>query len=373
MFRSSTRVGKATLRLGALTALAALIFACVAGCSSFGYYAQSIGGHMAVMRAAQPVDEITAQPATSPDLKRRLLLAAQARAFATEKLGLPDNDSYKRYADLQRASVVWNVVAVPALSFTPKQWCFPVAGCVTYRGYYSKAEAEAFAAQLRAEGWDVNVGGVPAYSTLGYFADPLLNTFINWPEAEVARLIFHELAHQVAYAKGDTTFNESFAVAVEQEGLRRWLRTQPDALRTAQAEHAARRAAFLQLLQVTRRDLDGVYQSAASDAEKSERKVALFALLKREYGDLKKGWPDPRYPGGLYGGYDGFFAQELNNAHLAAINTYTDKVAAFERLLQRNQQDLPKFYAEVKRLAALSQNERDAALSNPTTQANSAN
>jgi predicted aminopeptidase len=340
---------------GLLALLIAGVVGLLGGCSSLGYYAQSVGGHLAVMRAAEPVDAVLARAETPAAVRARLTHALSARAFASAQLGLPDNASYTRYADLKRSHVVWNVVATPDLSFTPRTWCFPVAGCVSYRGYYDKADADAFAAQLRAEGLDVNVAGVPAYSTLGYFDDPLLNTFIGWPEAEVARLIFHELAHQVAYAKDDTTFNESFAVAVEQEGLRRWLADKPAAMRDAQTQYAKRRAGFLALLQQTRRDLEGVYQSAASDIEKRERKAALFAQMKREYADLKAGW-------GGFAGYDGFFAQSLNNAHLAAVSAYTEKVPAFEALLTQSNNDLPRFYAEVKRLAALSKAERDAAL-----------
>ncbi|MDE2456588.1 MAG: aminopeptidase, partial [Burkholderiales bacterium] len=197
------------------------------GCSTAGYYAQALGGHLAVLRKSRPVSEWLADPATPAPLRARLELAERMRDYAVTALGLPDNASYRRYADLGRSAVVWNVVAAPELSLTLETWCFPVMGCVGYRGYYDKAAAEALGAELKAQGWEVEVYGVPAYSTLGWSnwlgGDPLLNTFIDWPDGELARLIFHELAHQVVYVKGDSTFNESFAVSVEQEGVKRWL------------------------------------------------------------------------------------------------------------------------------------------------------
>jgi predicted aminopeptidase len=198
------------------------------GCSTIGYYAQSVAGHLALVRAAKPVDDWLADGQTSAKLKERLELSQRIRDYASSELKEPDNASYRRYADLKRSAAIWNVVAAPELSLTLHTWCFPVVGCVGYRGYYAQADADAFATSLREQNLEVSVYGVPAYSTLGLlpgdiFADPLLNTFIDYPEGELARLIFHELAHQIAYAKGDTVFNESFATSVERIGGTRWL------------------------------------------------------------------------------------------------------------------------------------------------------
>ncbi len=205
-------------RLWALGALLPL-----SGCTTLGYYAQAVGGHLEVMRLAAPVEERLREPDTPEPLRAKLARALAIREFASRELALPDNGSYRRYADLGQPFVVWNVVAAPEFSVEPLESCFPFAGCVSYRGYYSEEAARAYAAALAEKGYDVHVGGVPAYSTLGWFDDPLLSTFIHYPEAELARIVFHELAHQVVYVKGDTMFNESFASTVEEEGVRRWL------------------------------------------------------------------------------------------------------------------------------------------------------
>ncbi len=211
------------LRLLSLTLLLS-----ITGCASVGYYLQAMQGQVSVMQSARPISQWLADPGVDDDLKSRLKRARDIRAYAAAELGLPDNGSYKSYADLKRPYVMWNVVATPELSLKPQQWCFPVAGCVDYRGYYSKAAAQQFAEGLRRQGYDVRVSGVPAYSTLGWFNDPVLSTFIDYPEAEVARMVFHELAHQVAYAPGDSQFNESFATAVEEVGVARWLAAHGD-------------------------------------------------------------------------------------------------------------------------------------------------
>ena len=201
------------------------ILACalfIAGCADTGYYLQSLGGHLQMMQSARPIEQWLSDEGVASALKQRLALAQRIRAFAVTELGLPDNASYHRYADVRRRSVVWNVVAAPEFSLTLKTWCFPVTGCVAYRGYFEEAEARAHAQALAASGLEVSVYGVPAYSTLGWLnwagGDPLLNTFINYPEGELARMIFHELAHQVLYVPDDTVFNESFATAVERLG-----------------------------------------------------------------------------------------------------------------------------------------------------------
>ncbi len=330
------------------------------GCSTLGYYAQAAGGHIDVMKRSRPVVDWLEDGSTAAPLRHRLQLSQRLRDFAVSELKLPDNASYRRYADLQRSAAVWNVVAAPELSLTLKTWCFAVVGCVGYRGYFGRDGADALAAQLRDEGWEVSVYGVHAYSTLGWTnwigGDPLLNTFIHWPEGELARTIFHELAHQVAYADDDTTFNESFATAVERIGGRRWL--QRHASPQARAEYAAldaRRQDFRALVLKTRQELEAVYASALPDAAKRERKAALLAAMRGEYAALKAGrW-------GGFAGYDGWF-ERANNAAFGVQAAYHELVPAFERLFDASGGDFPRFYAEVQRLAALPKDQRRAKL-----------
>ncbi len=333
------------------------------GCSSLGYYAQAAGGHIDLMQRARPVAQVLADDSTPEALRRHLQLSQRLRDFAVDELKLPDNGSYRRYADLQRPAVVWNVVAAPELSLTLKTWCFPVMGCVGYRGYFDRAQADALAAQLRAEGWEVRVYGVPAYSTLGWSnwigGDPLLNTFIGWPEGELARLVFHELAHQVAYAGDDTTFNESFGTAVERIGGQRWVAQQGTPELQAQVQLAERRRVEFQALAQRYRDaLQAVYTGPADDTTKRMRKAELLAAMRAEYTALKAG------PWGGWTGYDAWFAQ-ANNAYFGVLAAYTELVPQFERLFERQGGDFRRFYAEVKTLAALPMAERRARLAAP--------
>lgn len=337
-------------------AAVAVAFALAAGCSTLGYYAQSVEGHFAMLNAARPLPEVIADPDTDAALRKRLARAQQMRSFASDELALPNNKSYTAYADLKRPYVVWNVFAAPELSLRLKQWCYPVVGCAGYRGYFDRSSAEAVAASLKADGLDASVSGVPAYSTLGWFSDPLLNTFINGNEGQVAGLVFHELAHQTVYVAGDTTFNESFATAVEREGVRRWLNANgTEADRRAYREFARRRAEFVALLLKTRAQLEDNYASRASDEVKRERKRELLAAMRTEYAELKVSW-------GGFTGYDRYFAQDLNNAHLAAVGAYNDLVPAFEVLLVESQGRMPVFYEKVRELAALPKIDRTAAL-----------
>ena len=334
----------------------AVIVVAAAGCSTFSYYGQAIGGHLEVMHRAEPIPQRIADPATPPELRAKLERVLAIREFASRELGLPDNGSYRSYADLGRPFVVWNVFAAPEFSVAPRESCFPVAGCVGYRGYYGESDAERFGASLRKEGFDVFVYGVAAYSTLGWFDDPVLNTFIRYPDADLARLLFHELAHQVVYVKGDTTFNESFAVAVEEEGVRRWMaKHATPAERAAYAASRARRAEFVQLVLRYRERATALYREPLPEEAKRAAKAKLFAALDADYGELKaKQW-------GGFAGYDRFFAG-MNNALLASVATYEALVPAFRALLAREGGDLPKFYAAVKELAQLPKPERDRAL-----------
>lgn len=344
------------MRMWLLVLAAVILIAAASGCSTIDYYAQSIQGHFAMLRVARPIPEVVADPTIAEPLKQRLQRAERMRAFASQQLALPDNGSYRSYADLQRPFVVWNVFAAPELSLNLKQWCYPVVGCATYRGYFDRADAEKMAEQLRSDGYEVNVAGVPAYSTLGWFDDPLLNTFIDGTEGQLAGLIFHELAHQVVFVGGDTTFNESFATAVEREGVKRWLAAHgDDASRQDYADFAQRRREFVNLLLQYRALLFENYTSQQSDDAKRARKQQLFALLQEDYARLRASW-------GGFAGYDRFFAQSLNNAHLAAIGAYNDLVPAFESALSQASGDFSRFYDHVKQLAALPKERRDEAL-----------
>lgn len=331
--------------------LAVLAAGMLASCSTVGYYYQAAHGQLALVANSRSVEEWMTDASTDPKLRARLAKAREIRGFAVAELGLPNNKVFRNYTALQRPFVMWNVVATPELSLKPVQWCFPVAGCVSYRGYYSKEDAQAYANELRAEGKDVQVGGVPAYSTLGWFNDPLLSTFIHYNDAELARLVFHELAHQVAYAAGDTQFNESFATAVEEAGLQRWMDVfGNEAMRENYARYLQRKKEFLSLLLATRKELEKLYASSSPDQAKREEKARLFRKLKDDYALLKASW-------GGFAGYDRFFAEPLSNAHLAAVGAYNDFVPAFRTILAQAG-SMPAFYAEVQRLAQLEKAER---------------
>lgn len=342
------RRGMLVLALGGLLGLGA--------CSSVSYYAQAAHGQFSLLAQARPLDDWLADPATQPALKTKLQTVQEIRRFAVVELGLPDNGSYRSYAQLDRPFVLWNVVAAPELSLKARQWCFPIAGCVDYRGYYSQQAAQDYAAALQRDGYDVQVAGVPAYSTLGWFDDPVISTFIQYPDGELARLIFHELAHQTVYARDDTPFNEGFAVAVEELGLERWLAARHDSAMTeAYQRYAQRKREFLALLDKYRAQLKDNYDSDASDAVKRERKAAIFAALRAEYVTIKS----TRWNG--YAGYDRWFAMPLSNAHLALVGAYHDMVPAFRRLFE-NSRGFPDFYDKVRRLARMDKPARHAAL-----------
>jgi predicted aminopeptidase len=338
-----------------LAAVAALALA--ASCASPGYYLQAIGGQLEIWREARPIEAVEAAPGDPAGVRSKLLMAREMREFASRELALPPNGSYRKYADLKRPYVAWTVYAAEPFSVRTKAWCFPVAGCVSYRGYFSRESAEAYAGELRDQGYDVYVGGVPAYSTLGWFDDPLLNTFIHYPEAELARLIFHELAHQVAYAADDSEFNESFATTVETVGVERWLaRHGTEAQRTAHEASQQRRQDFHALVQKYRGELEALYASGRPPAEMARDKAQTLDRLREEYARIKA----ERWRG--YAGYDRWFGQEINNATLASVGIYTGLIPAFQALLAAQGGDLVRFYAEVKRLAALPKEARDRQL-----------
>jgi predicted aminopeptidase len=341
--------------VGVVAAAAAL---CLSGCANLGYYWQSASGHLKLMSAARPVEQWLQDGEAPEKLKNRLALSRKIRQYAVRELKLPDNSSYHRYADLHRAAAVWNVVVAPRYSLTLRRWCFPVTGCVAYRGYFDEAEARAEAARFSSAYYETSVYPVPAYSTLGWMnwagGDPLLNTFIYYPEGELARLLFHELAHQVVYARDDTTFNESFATAVERLGGERWLATEASpAMRQEYAQYDGRRRQFRALALATRKRLESIYKETEGE-RREELKQATLEEFRRQYADLRAGWGgDPA----RWRGYDRWVAQ-ANNASFGAQAAYDDLVPGFEALFEREGRDWTRFYAAVKRLATLPKDER---------------
>lgn len=326
------------------------------GCSTMSYYLQAVNGQMDVLRRAQPIERVLADPSVAPSLKQKLVEVRDIRQYASDALGLPDNGTYRRYADLQRPFVVWNVFAAPEFSTDPKKWCYPLLGCANYRGYFSKDAAEAAALALQEQGYDTYVGGIPAYSTLGWFDDPVLNTFVHYPNARLAALIFHELAHQVFYLRGDTAFNESYAVTVEEEGARRWLAHSGTLEQRAAFEaYEQRKQAFNALVDKYQERLAEIYATGLADERKRVRKTEIFRTMQDEYQHLKFTW-------GGFSGYDRWFGQHLNNAQLASASLYTQWVPAFQALLAREGGDLPRFYRAVKDLGALPEEKRRTAL-----------
>lgn len=318
----------------------------VAGVLSGCYPLHATLGHLDLMAQRQPIEVLTADPATPDAYKARLELAAAMRTFASRHLALPDNGAYRQYVRLSGDYPVWTVWVTPEFELEPRQSCFPVAGCVPYRGYYARAAAEDYAARFRAAGDDVLVGGVTAYSTLGYFDDPLTSAMLRLPDERLAGLIFHELAHQVVYVKDDATFNESFARAVEIEGTLRWLAHRRDTAGLAAYRAALDRAdAFLESVKATRGELAALYNLPLDTADKRAGKQRIFAALRD--GHRWRVVADPAWVV-----YDPWFEGELNNAKLAAVATYFDEVGRFRALLTTHDGDFAAFYAAVKALAA---------------------
>jgi predicted aminopeptidase len=330
----------------------ALIALSGAGC----YLLQSVQGQLALMSKREPINRVIDQPSTPPALRAQLETIAAIRDFASRELGLPDNGSYRSYADLGRPYVVWNVVAAPEFSVDAKQWCYPIVGCVAYRGYFVERKARRFAQALRGRGFDVTVGGVAAYSTLGHFNDPVLNTMMGWNDVELAAIIFHELTHQLLYVPNDSSFNEALATTIEEEGVRRWLLAQGrDADLAAHLERQEHYAEVIELLSATRAELRAVYASALGPDLKREKKRAAFAAMRASFARLKAGW-------GGHAPFEAWFDGDLNNAHLASVATYFACVPGFKRELEAVGGNLTAFYVRVRALAKLDQAARDALL-----------
>lgn len=324
------------------------------GCSSAAYYGQLAEGQWQLLRARQPLEQVVANPATSPQLRARLEHAKQARAFASQQLKLPDNRSYRVYADLGRSYVVWNVFATPELSLQPVTHCFPIAGCVAYRGYYQQGAARGAAALMRQDGMDVYVGGVEAYSTLGWFDDPILSSMVGWSDERLATLIFHELAHQRFYVQDDTEFNESFASFVEQEGTRQWRVAR--VLAASGGEQGQQREQFIRLVLASRERLQAIYAGPLDDAQKRTAKQAEFERLRREYRQVRDAqWGgDKRYDAWMYG--------PMSNAKLLPFGLYDQWVPAFAAVFGEVGGDWARFYQRVEQLGQLPIEERKAAL-----------
>ncbi|WP_234026768.1 aminopeptidase [Melaminivora suipulveris] len=345
-----------------------MLAGCAQGGGTLGYYWQSLRGHLDLLHAARPLPEWIAASTTPEPLRQRLKLAQQVRRFASEQLALPDNPSYGRYAALDRPAAVWNVVAAPPWSLQLHTWCFPVTGCVGYRGYFDEHDAQAEARRLALTGLEVNVYPVPAYSTLGYSnwlgGDPLLSTFIGWPEGDFVRLLLHELAHQVAYASGDTRFNESYATAVERLGVRQWLDQHADAATRAAWERSEeRRAQWRALTSATRSRLAAIYEAKSPSAGVDEALAAMkkeaMADFASAYARLRAGWLAAGVAPAQLAPLDRWVAG-ANNASFAAQGAYDDLVPAFMALFAQEGGDWPRFHAAVRALARAPQAERDA-------------
>lgn len=328
-----------------------LLLILLQACSTVSYYSQSIKGHLQVWWPSVPIKKVLEDPNTDEATREKLLLVLQVREFAVTQLKLPDNDSYRVYTDLHRDSLLWNVYAAPEFSVEAKTWCYLVVGCVSYRGYYDKEAATSYAAQITQEQFDVYVGEVGAYSTLGWFDDPVLNTMIKWHDFSLTGLIFHELAHQIIYINGDTDFNEAFASAVEQIGLQQWItQYRPDQLKGYQ-DYLQRKSNFKQLLLTTRHKLQTLYQQQISDDEKRQKKTQIFAQMRADYEQIKQQW-------GPFKTYDRWFEKPLNNARLSSEMTYQKWIPAFHKLFEKSNKDWKLFYQAVISLEDLSKEAR---------------
>jgi predicted aminopeptidase len=323
----------------------------LAGC----YYLQAASGQWEVIRKREPIEEVIQDEDTSPELAARLSLLIDARDFSVEDLGLPDNNSYRTYAELERDYVVWNVFAAPEFSLQPKEWCFPVAGCVSYRGYFAFEDAQKESRRLADDGYDVAVGGVAAYSTLGNFSDPILSTMMHWDDIDLVALLFHELAHQVVYVKGDTAYNESFATAVEEIGVQRWLESRGE--QKKMSDYMAgrdRQQTLLSLITAARADLQDIFDAEINDDERRAKKQQRLALLSDEIALQRQANGN---------GGSGWFSGELNNARLISTTLYEGWLPSFRALYSRCEQRLQCLYKEAERLADLDVSEREAELS----------
>lgn len=332
------RLKQALIGLGTLALIAA---SCA--CGTVRFYTQATRGQLEMLAKRQDSAQLLADPETPEALKQRLRLIDEIRVFAKQQLALPGDRAYGKYADLGREHLVWVIYAAPEFSLEPRKWRYPLVGEVNYRGYFQEPEAEAYAAQLRDQGLDVSVGGVDAYSSLGWFHDPILNTFVQYPEIDLAELIFHELSHHRYYRSDETEFNESLANAVAEEGVLRWLASRG---RTAELqkfrERIVRRSEFYDEIERTRLRLEKLYASDLSESQMRSQKSAEFDALRVGFRTLRRRW------GGH--GLEWWLTAGINNADLVSLETYHREVPRFRELLRENQGDLERFFAAVKLL-----------------------
>jgi predicted aminopeptidase len=329
-----------------------LFAATLTGCQTIHYYGQAVEGQSRLLLKRQPISEIMSDPESPEFLRKRLTLILAAREFAKNELQLPVANNYLTYVDLGQSYVAWNVFAAPEFSLTPKTWCYPFVGCAAYRGYFSETNALQYAESLRNQGYEVYVGGVTAYSTLGWFNDPVLSTFIRFSEAHSITLIFHELAHQVLYVKDDTAFNESFATFVEQEGLSRWQKISGSSrIFNEYLNHNRSQRLFVELIMRSRRELELLYRTNLSPSEKREKKASIFFELRNEFNRLKSKQNE-------LSAYEGWVNQPLNNAKISSVVAYHDLVPAFSKLLSGIDGDLNRFYRVCRKLTEKKKDER---------------
>jgi len=322
------------------------------GCQTVHYYSQAIDGQCRILFQRQPISAILADSESPQSLRERLMFILKVREFAEDELQLPVDNHYLTYVDLKRPFVLWNVFAAPEFSLTPKTWCYPVAGCAAYRGYFAETNARQYADRLSKQGYDVYVGGVTAYSTLGWFDDPVLSTFIHFSEARTAALIFHELAHQILYVKDDTAFNESFATLVEQEGLRRWQHASGSKrIYGEYLRQRRRREQFVQLIMHYHQKLELLYQTDLTPSEKKVRKTTIFSELRNEFNHLKTLQVE-------LSAYDVWMNQSLNNAKISGVVAYHDFVPAFQKMLTENMGEMNQFFEACRQLTQKNKDER---------------
>ena len=334
-------------------ALLLLLSVALVSCETVGYYSQAVRGQLTIVFGREDIQRLIEQQDLSDELADKFARVMDIREFAESELGLPVGGNYSSYVDIEREHVVWNVFAAPEFSVEPVNWCYPIAGCVAYRGYFSELSALRYAVKLEEDGLDVYTGGVDAYSTLGWFEDSLLSTVLNRADYQLAGLIFHELAHQLVYLPGDTTFNESFATAVEREGVRRWLaKSNKDSNIAAALLDYDRQQQFVDLVTDYRDRFESLYQLDLNASSMRSQKLELQQMLREEYATLKQQWQG-------YEGYDGWFSRSLNNAQLSTVASYNDLLPFFVAVFEQSNQDFSAFYAEVSRLANLPEQERD--------------
>lgn len=330
------------------------------GCSTLSWYQHVAEGQMELLSQRRPIDEVLNDKSVSATVHAKLKLVQSARKFATQKLLLPDNKSYNSYADLGRPYALWNVFATQPLSLNPKQWCHPFVGCISYRNYYAQIPAQLYADELSAQGLDVYVGGASAFSTLGWFEDPVLSTMLRWEDYDLVGTLFHEMAHEMFYIKGETALNESLAKAVEQEGLHRWMKShaKPEEFKKYRNEIKQKKQFVAMVLKI-REQLEVIYASEKNDEEKLIAKRDSYRQLRKNYIELRKQW-------GGNGAYDRWVFSGVNNAKIQAVATYYDYVPFFRRMIVESGGDLARFYQQLDKLVAMGKHERQLFINDRT-------